>query len=97
MDTHIHTQEEYKQFIQNQYKESQEQENNTNNNNKVNNDTTPSQFNMSSSASKASTEEEDRFFRPVPGFSIAVKTFAGDGLKIRGEGEGKVLFINFCR
>ena len=38
----------------------------------------------------------DRYFRPDNGFCIRTKTTGNDGLKIRAEGQGKTLYINFC-
>lgn len=42
-------------------------------------------------------QEEEKFFRPKAGFSVTTKTTSGDGLKVRMEGQGKTLFINFCQ
>ena len=51
---------------------------------------------VQSAAPDVSTECDDRFFRPIAGFSIKSKTTSGDGIKVRFEGDGKVIFINFC-
>lgn len=75
----------YREFIQNQYKESVAET-------KVSTGTADS---SSRSASDAS-DEEDRFFRPLPGFSIRTRSSWGDGLRIRAEGDGKDFYINFC-
>lgn len=74
--------DEYRKFIQNQYEESQEE------------DSKSSGTASSSSETKSATEE--RFFRPTAGFSMKTKTSGGDGIKIRGDGDGKVLYLNFC-
>ena len=50
----------------------------------------------STTTTKAPAEEEDKVFRPTAGFSLSVQTTSGDGLKIRAEGQGKILFVNFC-
>ena len=78
--------DEYRKFIQNQYQESK-------------NDTTSSKTPSNWTRSQAPEEEsvaEDRFFRPKVGFSIKSRTSGGDGLQIRGDGDGKDLYINFC-
>ena len=41
-------------------------------------------------------EEEEKFFRPQAGFCVTTKTTSADGLKIRMEGQGKTLYVNFC-
>lgn len=78
--------DEYRKFIQNQYQESK-------------NDTASSKTAPNQSQSRATEKEsagEDRFFRPNVGFSIKSRTSGGDGLQIRGDGDGKDLYINFC-
>lgn len=76
--------EEYRKFIQSQYEES-----------KTDVNASP-QSSGHSKQPATQKSDEDRFFRPVAGFSISTKTSGGDGIKIRGEGEGKQLFINLC-
>ena len=50
----------------------------------------------STASTTTAPEEEDKVFRPLAGFSLSVQTTSGDGLKIRAEGQGKILFVNFC-
>lgn len=76
--------DEYRKFIQSQYEES-----------KTDSDASRKSSGHSKQAATQKSDE-DRFFRPVAGFSISTRTSGGDGLKIRGDGEGKGLFINFC-
>lgn len=93
--------DEYRKFIQNQYQDSLEEDaKGAKDKTGAANPNNPS-TNNSSNGSKASKEEkksedEDRFFRPIVGFSIKTKTSDGDGLKVRAEGDGKELYINFC-
>jgi hypothetical protein len=75
----------YREFIQNQYKESVTETKSSN-----------SAAGSSSIPATATSDKEDRFFRPLPGFSIKTRSSGGDGLKIRAEGDGKEFFINFC-
>lgn len=78
--------DEYRKFIQNQYQESGQE--------------TPSSKNSTNSGSLhtpvAKSAREDRYFRPNVGFSIKTRTSGGDGLHIRGDGDGKDFYINFC-
>lgn len=75
----------YREFIQNQYKESVTET-------KASSSTAGS----SSMPASATSDEEDRFFRPLPGFCIKTRSSGGDGLRIRADGDGKDFFINFC-
>ena len=76
--------DEYRKFIQSQYEESKSELH-----------TSYSSSGQLNQPAKQKSDE-DRFFRPVAGFSILTRTSGGDGIKIRGDGEGKALFINFC-
>ena len=51
----------------------------------------------SGSGAGGGAHEEEKFFRPKAGFSVTTKTTSADGLKVRMEGQGKTLFINFCQ
>jgi hypothetical protein len=73
----------YREFIQNQCQESVRE-------------TKASTSTAGSSSIPAAATSDDRFFRPLPGFSIKTRSSWGDGLKIRSEGDGKDFFINFC-
>jgi hypothetical protein len=46
-------------------------------------------------------EKEEKFFRPIVGFSVSTYTTGGDGMKIRDHSDskkcGKVLYVNMCR
>ena len=104
--------EEYRQFIENQMMDMKDDIiNKTTTSTTTNQSTNPPKTvhthlpgmipGIVPSASKISpnttaAEEEDKVFRPVAGFSLSVQTTSGDGLKIRAEGQGKILFVNFC-
>lgn len=74
--------EEYRDFIRSQYENSLMPQKEQNGE-------------VESTAPNNSTEC-DRFFRPIAGFAIKSKTSRGDGIKVRFEDDGKIIFINFC-
>jgi hypothetical protein len=48
------------------------------------------------SANEVKETKASPCFRPTPGFSICTTTTGGDGIKVRVDGGGKSLFLNFC-
>ena len=101
--------EEYRQFIENQMMDMKEDMSKKTSSNLQSTPSAPIPAHLpgmipgivpsattAKSQPNTSTPEEEKVFRPKAGFSLSVQTTSGDGLKIRAEGQGKILFVNFC-